>query len=194
MALPARILETSSPEKYLAQEKDSLHKNEYFAGEIFMMADGSTNHNRIALNISGRLNFGLEDKRCETFNSDQRLFIKKNGLFTYPDAMVVCGRIEFDKKDSEAITNPIVIIEILSLSTQDYDRGSKFELYRDINSFREYLLIHQDKVYIEHYHKDDANRRKLTEIKDIEKNLIFHTINFSLPVRQIYARVDWLIK
>jgi len=194
MALPARIIETFSPEEYLAQEKDSLHKNEYFAGEIFMMAGSSTNHNRISLNTSGRLSFGLEGKRCEAFNSDQRLFIKKNGLFTYPDAMVVCGRIEFDKKDSEAITNPIVIVEVLSPSTQDYDRGSKFELYRDIDSFREYILIHQDKVHIEHYHKDDTNRWILTEIKDIEEGLTFHTINFSLPIRQIYARVDWLIE
>jgi len=84
--------------------------------------------------------------------------LPENELFTYSDAMVVCRRIEFDKKDSEAITNPIVIVEALSPSTQDYDRGSKFELYRDIDSFREYILTHQGKVHIEYYHKDDTHR------------------------------------
>lgn len=194
MAPAASFPNTISPEEYLELEQKAPYKSEYVSGEIFMMAGGSPNHNRISLNVSGRLGFGLEGKGCEAFNSDQRLYVTRNGLFTYPDVMVVCGQIEFAQKDRDAITNPVVIVEVLSPSTQDYDRGGKFELYRDIDSFREYLLIHQDKVHIEHYHKDDAGRWVLIDIKDIEATLTIQAIDFSIPVRRIYERVDWLIR
>ena len=193
MVSSAKLPQTFTPEEYLELEQTSTRKSEYFSGEIFMMAGGSPNHNRISLNVSARLSLGLEGKRCETFNSDQRLYITKNGLFTYPDAMVVCGQIEFDQRDRDAITNPVVVVEVLSPSTQDYDRGGKFELYRDIGSFREYVLVHQDKVHIEHYHKDNADRWVLTEIKDIEATLKFYAIDFELSVGRIYERVDWLL-
>lgn len=182
-----------SAQEYLRREKESAYKSEYFAGEVFMMAGGSPNRNRISLNVSSRFSIGLTGKGCEAFNSDQRLFITKNGLFTYPDAIVVCGQIQFDKTDRDAITNPRLIVEVLSPSTKDYDQGGKFELYRDIETFREYLLIHQDKVHVEHYYKDDEGRWILTEIKELEAMLILETVNFELPIRQIYERVDWLI-
>lgn len=188
--VPHRI----TPQEYLELEKKAAYKSEYFSGEIFMMAGGSPNHNRISGNIYAEFNVGFRDSRCEAFNSDQRLFIRKNGLFTYPDAMVVCGQIEFAQRDGDAITNPVLIVEVLSPSTQDCDRGGKFELHRDIESFREYLLVHQDKVHLEHYHKDDAGCWVLTEIKEIAATLRFHAIDCALSVRRIYERVDWLIR
>lgn len=193
MALASKLPQPIPVEEYLKLEKEAPYKSEYFAGEIFMMAGGSPNHNRIALNVSGKLSVGLEGKGCEAFNSDQRLFITKNGLFTYPDAMMVCGQIEFARPDPHAITNPVLIVEVLSPTTKDYDQGGKFELYRDIETFCEYLLIHQDKVHIEHYVKDEVGRWILTEIKDIDATLKLQTVDFALPLRQIYQRVDWLI-
>lgn len=193
MAVALNAPRMISPQEYLEMEREAQQKSEYFAGEIFLMAGASPNHNRITANINAELNVGLRGKNCEAFNSDQRLFIVKNGLYTYPDALVVCGRIEFDEKDRHSMTNPTVLVEVLSPSTKDYDRGAKFELYREIPTLRDYVLVHQDKVYVEYFHKEAAGRWTLTEWKDLDSALMLESIDFALPLRRIYERVDWLI-
>lgn len=193
MTVAVKPPKTFTPDEYLEMERKALQKSEYFAGEVFLMAGASPNHNRIAANVNAELNVGLRGRRCEAFNSDQRLYIKKNGLYTYPDAMVVCGRIEYDNRNSDAITNPALIVEVLSPSTANYDRGGKFELYRDIPSFQEYVLVHQDKVHVEHHLRDEQRRWLLTEYKDWEASLLIASIDISIPLQRIYERVDWLI-
>ena len=188
-----KLPKTITPDEYLEIERVAVQKSEYYAGEVFLMAGATPNHNRIARNVLTELNSGLRGKSCEAFNSDQRLYIKKNGLYTYPDVMAVCGRIEYDSRDRDSLTNPVLIVEVLSPSTANYDRGGKFELYRDIPSFQEYVLVHQDKVHIEHHRRDEQRRWLLTEFKDVETNLLFETIGISIPLQRIYERVDWLI-
>ncbi len=182
-----------TPNEYLEMERAALQKSDYYAGEVFLMAGASPNHNRIAGNVLTELNGGLRGESCEVFGSGQRLYVKKNGLYTYPDVMAVCGRIEFDSRDKDSITNPVLIIEVLSSSTANYDRGGKFELYRDIPAFREYVLIHQDKVHIEHHLADGKGGWLLTETKTLEAKLLLATIGLSIPLARIYERVDWLI-
>lgn len=193
MTVAVKPPKTITPAEYLKRERSAVQKSEYYAGEVFAMAGATPNHNRIAANVNAELNVGLRGHSCEAFNSDQRLFVKKNGLYTYPDVMVVCGRIEFDIRDKDAITNSVLIVEVLSPSTANYDRGGKFELYRDIPTFAEYVLIHQDKVHIEHHLRDDRGRWLLTEYKDDQSALPFETIGLSIPLARVYERVDWLI-
>lgn len=193
MSVSGQRPQSISPEEYLQRERTAVQKSEYFAGEVFLMAGASPNHNRIVANVSAELNLGLRGSRCEAFNSDQRLFVKQNGLYTYPDLMAVCGRIEFDLRDKDSITNPVLIVEVLSPSTANYDRGGKFELYRDISSFAEYVLIHQDKIHVAHHRRDAQNRWLMTEFKALEDELPFETVGLAVPLARVYERVDWLI-
>lgn len=191
MALALTKATNISLEEYLTTEESATEKSEYYRGEIFMMAGGSPNHNRIAGNIFAEFNFGLRGRRCEAFNSDQRIMVKENGLYTYPDAMVVCGKIEYADDRRQTITNPAVLVEVLSPSTKNYDQGGKFELYRDIPSFRDYILVHQDKVHIEYFHKGEDGRWILTELKALEDRLRIGTVDMELLLERIYERVEW---
>ncbi len=130
-----------SPEEYLALEETAEYRSEYYRGEIFAMAGGSANHNRIARNLLIAFDDALEGKPYEAFITDMRLYVKKNGLYTYPDVMVVCGKLEFVKGRTDTLTNPVVIVEVLSESTEGYDRGTKFELYRAVDTLQDYVLI-----------------------------------------------------
>ncbi len=193
MTVAVKPPKTITPDEYLERERKAVRKSEYYAGEVFLMAGVSPNHNRIAGNVLTELNGGLRGQKYEAFGSDQRLYVKKNGLYTYPDVLVVCGRIEYDNRDSDAITNPLLIVEVLSPSTANYDRGGKFELYRDIPSFGEYVLIHQNKVHVEHHLRDDEGRWLLTERKDLQAVLTFASLAIAIPLQRIYERVDWVI-
>ncbi len=192
MALARSQPKFCSEEEYLALEATTGYKSEYFAREIFAMAGGSANHNRIAGNTYAVLNSGLRATRCEAFNSDMRLLVKAKKLYTYPDTMVVCGRIDFVKDRTDTIINPAVIVEVLSPSTQDYDRGQKFEFYRTIPTLQDYLLIHQDQVYIEYYHKPQNGLWTLSEFSTLEAVIIVQSLSFELPIRRLYERVDWI--
>ncbi len=202
MALALTKPKSVTPAQYLALEEVATTKSEYFRGEIFMMAGGSPNHNRIAGNIFAEFNVGLRGRRCEVFNSDQRLLVNGNGLYTYPDAMIVCGKIEFADPNRQVITNPTVIVEGLSPATKNYDqtcgcfeteqnKESKFELYRDIPSFRDYILAHQDEVYIEYFHKGEDGRWVLTEFKVLTDQIRIIAIDLALSLDRIYERVEW---
>lgn len=180
-------------DEYFVLEDQADNKSEYYKGQIFAMSGGSINHNRISSNINALLNVGLEETRCEAFTSNLRIFIKTHDLFTYPDISVLCGEPEFYHNRTDTITNPIVIFEVLSPSTRDYDRGQKFEFYRSIPTLCDYVIIHQEKVAIEHHHKVGLNRWLLTEYTNLDENLVIESIDFALPIRRIYARVSELI-
>ncbi|NJN94141.1 MAG: Uma2 family endonuclease [Anaerolineales bacterium] len=180
-----------SPEEYLALEETAEYRSEYYRGEIFAMAGGSVNHNRIARNLIVALETALAGKSCEAFITDMRLYIKKSSLYTYPDVMVVCGRIAYIKGRTDTLTNPVVIIEVLSDSTQAYDRGAKFELYRAIESLQDYVLVDQARVHVEYFHKLEDGRWLLTEFNDSEAVLRLEAVNVEIPLSRVYQRVEW---
>ncbi len=133
-----------SPQEYLAMERQAETKSEYYAGEVFAMAGASRKHNLIVPNLAYLLVGQLKSRSCEVYNSDMRVKVSATGLYTYPDLAVVCGKPRFDDDQEDTLLNPTVIVEVLSKSTEAYDRGEKFAMYRALESMTDYLLIAQD--------------------------------------------------
>ncbi len=173
-------------EEYLAMEEKSPEKHEYYQGEIFAMSGVKVPHTIIAMNLSRELGNHLRRKPCKPFNSDQRVYIQKNGMFTYPDLFIVCGNIETRDNDNFNVLNPAVIIEILSRSTKNYDRGDKFKLYRDLPSLREYILIDSEAVSIEAFSINGQGFWELKEYTDAANELYIRTIQLYIQVSDIY--------
>lgn len=180
-----------SPEEYLALEEKADYKSEYYKGEIFALAGTSVNHNRIVGNLSSRLNQMLANKKCEAFSTDVKLWIREKDLFTYPDITIVCGKIEFYPGRDDTITNPLVIFEVLSESTKNYDRGEKFLFYRAIPTFQEYVLIDQTKIHVEHFYIGEQGKWVLTEYNAPDDVLKLTKVDFEMPLRDIYQRVEF---
>lgn len=180
-----------SPEEYLQQEETATERHEYFNGEIFMMAGGTHNHEVINVNMIAALHQHARRKGCTAYGSNMKILVKANGLFTYPDAMLICGKIEFVPERKDIVTNPALIVEVLSESTQSYDRGDKFALYRGLPAFTHYLLIHQDRPLIE-YHQKTNQGWLLTEVEGLEAMLTLDGLDLQLPLNELYVGVDWL--
>jgi Uma2 family endonuclease len=178
-----------TPEEYLAMEEAAEIRHEYYQGEIFAMAGGSNNHNMIAGDVHTQMNLAFSDKRCTAYMTDMRLWIKANGLFTYPDVMAVCGEPQFYEDRDDTITNPVVIIEVLSKSTEEYNRVGKFKFYRSIPSLQEYILIDQYSVHVEQYYLEAPNRWVLIEYNELSDILKFAKIDFKISLQDIYRRV-----
>ena len=178
-----------SPEEYLALEKTADYKSEYVDGQIFPMAGGSTNHNQIALNFSTELNFAFKKLDYRVFMGDVRLWIPEKHIYTYPDVMVVAGEPEYFRDRTDTITNPKIIVEVLSTSTQEYDRGRKFQAYRTLPTFEEYLLIDQTKIHVEQFSKT-ANKRWLFCEYDSEDDAIALTsVQLQISLVDVYNKV-----
>lgn len=180
-----------TPEEYLAMEEAAEIKHEYFQGEIFAMAGASIAHNRIVKNFINRFELGLSGKNCEAFMDNMRLWIEENGLFTYPDLMVICGEAAFYPDRDDTVTNPIVIVEVLSDSTKNYDRGEKFRFYRSIQTLQEYILIDQYSVHVEQYYLEAPNKWVLVEYNQLNDALKFAKIDFEISLQDIYRRVTF---
>ncbi|CAN5389819.1 hypothetical protein BH10BAC2_BH10BAC2_44590 [soil metagenome] len=146
-----------SIEDYLEMENTAIEKHEYYKGEIFAMSGAKVPYNRIATNFLMAFALKLKGKKCEPFGSDQRIHIEANTLFTYPDISIVCGDIITLNNDNWNVLNPIVIIEILSPSTKNYDRGEKFKLYRDISTLKEYILVDSESIHLEIFRINENN-------------------------------------
>ncbi len=173
-------------EEYLAFENASEEKHEYYDGEIFAMSGAKVDHNIISSNLSTELGQVLKGKPCRPLGSDQRVYIPKNSLFTYPDISIVCGKVETKEDDEWNMLNPTVIIEILSPSTKNYDRGDKFKLYRDIPTLREYILVDSETIAIEAFRINDSGHWELEEYKDIQAILTIKAVQTEIPVSEIY--------
>ena len=163
MAEPARQLNLTHAE-YLAQEEASGTKHEYLNGEAFAMAGGTVEHGALAANVIGELRAVVREKACRVLTSDVRLHVEATGLTTYPDASVACPPIETAAEDPHAVVNPVVIVEVLSDSTEAYDRGEKFAHYRRIPSLRDYLLVSQHEQRIEHYTRNADGTWNLRDV------------------------------
>jgi Uma2 family endonuclease len=180
-----------APVAYLQQEETATTKSEYLAGELFPMAGGPSNHNRIAVSVCSILDAALEIGRCEVFNSDLKLWVEAYDLFTYPDAMVVCGPTHYFPARTDTILNPTVIIEVLSKSTRSLDQGEKFVWYRSLSTLQDYVLIDQYRIHIDSYHKLANGQWLLTEYRSADDVITLESVNVEIPVRQLYRRVEW---
>ena len=189
-ALPNTLV---SPEEYLEQERRAEYKSEYLAGEVFALAGASRRHGLIVTNLIAELRQQLKGKPCELYAGDLRLRVTPAGLYTYPDVMVVCDDVQFADDQKDTVLNPVVLIEVLSESTSDYDRGRKFEYYRTLPSLREYLTVAQDKPHIEHWTRQQEDSGSLVEFNNVSQTIRLASIDCVLPLKEIYDKVDWAV-
>lgn len=179
-----------TPEEYLAREAQAEYKSEYHNGEMYALAGGSANHNLITSNILVALRHLLSQRSCRVFINDMRLHVKQSGLYTYPDVMVVCGKIEFVTGRDDTVINPVVIVEVWSDSTKAYDRGEKFAMYRQIPTLQEYVMIDQTRFYVEHFRRD-GNFWVLETIEQMDTSLNLPSLDCGIPLTTIYEKVEW---
>jgi Uma2 family endonuclease len=183
-----------TPEEYLALEEKVPVKSEFFQGRIYQMTGASLNHNRIVANLSGLFYRALNGQSCEHFIGDMRLLVKANGLYTYPDLMVVCGPVDLAAGQMDTLTNPLLIIEVLSESTAEYDRTDKFELYKGLDSLQNYALVDQRRPYIQVFKRLENEPRLwvLESFTGLESQATFPALELSLSLADIYNRVELL--
>jgi Uma2 family endonuclease len=180
-----------TPEEYLELEEKADYKSEYRDGEIVPMTGGTTNHNELSLNLASTLKLSLKHKDYKVYMGDVRLWIPRYQLYTYPDIMVIQGQPIYERKVKTTITNPQVIVEVLSKSTQNYDQGDKFTYYRSIPTLREYVLIDQVQFRVMQYAKTDTENWILTETEGETSTLSFSAIAFDLSFSDLYEGVDF---
>ena len=166
-------------EHYLALERQAKHRSEYINGFIFAMAGASRQHNLIAGNIFGELRTQLRGRPCEAYINDMRVKVNVTGLYTYPDVAALCGEPIFEDTQGDSLLNPSVIVEVLSDSTEAYDRGEKFAHYRRLESLRDYILIAQDKVRVEHFVRQ-GDQWVLSEASALSSMVYLSSIGLSL--------------
>lgn len=185
-------------DEYRAISETAEERLEYRNGEIFTMTGGTSNHSTITVNITSSLFIALRDTDFRIYNGDMRIWIPEFNCGTYADALVINGEPEFNDTRTDEILNPLLIVEVLSPSTQSYDRGEKFRKYRSIPSLSEYLLVSQSEPYIEHYSKSDSNTNSKSENGDIwqlqisdrlEQKVILSSLNIEVPLSEIYRRI-----
>jgi Uma2 family endonuclease len=180
-----------TPEEYLELEEKADYKNEYRDGEIISMTGGTTNHNKLAGNFYICLNLALNDLDYDIYIGDVKLWIPRYREFTYPDVMVIEGQPIYYSTNTTIVTNPVLIVEVLSKSTKDYDRGDKFLYYRSIPEFKEYILIDQTKYYVMQYVKTSENQWILTEYETEDAMINLSSINVELSLKQLYKKVNF---
>ncbi|MEG4801679.1 Uma2 family endonuclease [Microcoleus sp. ARI1-B5] len=180
-----------STEEYLMLEEGAEFRSEYQDGKIIPMTGGTPNHNQIAGNFYGALNLATKGQPYRVFINDLRLWIPSKRVYTYPDVMLVAGKLEFAEGRKDTITNAVMVAEVLSESTADYDRGGKFKLFRSIPSFREYVLIDQYEMHVEQFCKTDDNKWVLSEYDGADAVLVLSSVQFEMSLGEMYDRVDF---
>lgn len=174
--------------EYLEMENEATEKHEYYKGEIFAMSGAGNRHNIISVNIIASLHNSLKGKTCQPYGSDMRIHIPENTLFTYPDISVICGDVVSSKEDKNTSTNPTIIIEILSPSTRNYDRGVKFMLYRAIPTLKEYVLVEAESIHVEQFGINKDGLWQLKEYSNKTDQLILESILVTLLLADVYDR------
>ncbi len=180
-------------EEYIKQEQNSGDKYEFHNGEIFALAGGTINHGMLCGNAFGELRAKLKDKNseCKPFTSEIKVSIEKVNSYVYPDAMVVCGTIEKSQNEVNSITNPKLVVEVLSKSTAEYDRGDKFHLYRKSPSFKEYVLIEQNRFVVDvHFKSDDSDLWRITRYEGLDQTISLQSIGIEISMKDLYQDVD----
>lgn len=180
--------QTYSPEEYLALERAAPYKNEFHEGRIYAMTGASRKHNLIAVNIARELSTQLKGRPCEAYIADMRVKVAEARNYYYPDVVVVCGTPTLEDDHHDTLLNPTLLIEVLSPSTEGYDRGAKFANYRKIASLQEYLLVEQDRAHIEHYQRQDG-AWLLTEAEGLDATMALASIGCTLALGEVYDKV-----
>ena len=183
---PKRLLTSAD---YLAEERRAAFKSDYYQGETLAWAGSSRQHNLIVSNLIGEVGNGLKGLECEVYASSMRLKVDATGLYTYPDVTVVCGQPQFEDDQSDTLLNPTVLFEVLSDSTEAYDRGTKSAHYRRLPSLKEYVLIAQDQPLVERYVRQPDGSWVLRDVTRLEETVALDAIPVQLPMSEIYRQV-----
>lgn len=178
-----------TPQEYLAWERQQATRHEFFDGEIFAMTGASREHNLVCGNAFATLHAQLRGKPCELYNNDMRVKVSETGMYTYPDIAAACADPQFEDADVDTLINPALIIEVLSDSTEQYDRGAKFQHYRTLPSLQDYLLIAQTECQVEHYVREASSRWLMTEYRSLDDRIKLASIDCDLLLRDLYERV-----
>lgn len=178
-----------TPEEYLARERVAVEKCEYFRSEIFAMAGGSPAHNRITANLIREIDTRLLGGPCLTYTGGQRVKVTATELYTYPDVVVVCGEPEFERGGPDTLLNPTLLVEVLSPSTEGYDRGAKFGHFRRLHTLKEYVLVSPDRARVERYVRN-GEIWELTELDGLGSALRLDSVPGEIPLSRIYDRVS----
>lgn len=190
--MEAHQLPKMSVEEYIHHEKEAGQKYEFHDGLICALAGGSLNHGLLIGNIYAELRNGLKRKgsNCKAITSEVKLYIKNENKFVYPDSMIVCGEIEKAEPHQEAVTNPVLIVEVLSKSTVEYDKGDKFYYYRQIPTLKEYVLIEQDRYVVEVYCKQgESDLWSISRYEGLETNIKLHSVSLEISMKDLYFDV-----
>jgi Uma2 family endonuclease len=188
-AIPKKYM---SEAEYLEMERAALTKSEYYKGDVFAMAGATKEHNAIVASILGELYSFLKGSNCKIYPSDLRVYNAANSLYTYPDIIIVCGKEEYLDDSFDSLLNPTVLFEVLSPATEDYDRGTKFKLYRTIASLQNYVLVSSTEFAAEVYTRKEDENWLFTSAKDREAQLYLSAINYRLKLLDVYAQVGEL--
>lgn len=191
--MPAIQKTLLSESEYLEEERKALTKSEYYKGEVFAMSGASKNHNRIVATLIGELYAYSKGKSCKVYPSDLRVNNPENGLYTYPDVTIVCGKEEYLDEEFDTLLNPTVIMEVLSPTTEGYDRGTKFKLYRSIPSLQNYIMISSTDFSAEVYTRMDNDEWNLNMAKEKEGSIHISALDFDLSLNDVYAQVEDLL-
>ena len=185
------LQKTYTPAEYLELEEKAEFRSEYRNGEIISMAGGTTNHNEISLNVATYLRFSLKGKDYRVYMSDVRLWIPPNRQYTYPDVMLIQGEPMYLENTTSTVTNPRLIVEVLSKSTGNYDRSEKFDYYRSIPELQEYILIDQSCYHVLQYVKTSPTQWLLTDYNQAEGIVKLGSVDLALSLKDIYDRVNF---
>lgn len=180
-----------TPEQYLEWERAAPVKSEYFDGQIFAMAGASEEHVLIVTNLVRELSTQFKGKPCRTYSNDMRVKVSESGLYTYPDVVVVCGERQFSDAVQDTLENPTVIFEVLSPTTEAYDRGAKFAQFRRLPSLQEYVLVSQTEFLVEQFVRQSDGNWLLIESAGEAASVSLPTLSVTLPLSEIYDRVEF---
>jgi Uma2 family endonuclease len=180
-----------TPDEYLELERQAKTKSEYFNGEVFAMTGASVSHNQIVANVVSALNTQLKSRPCRVFASDMRVKVSLTGLYTYPDVVVVCGRLQLEDGQKDTLLNPMMLVEVLSPSTERYDRGAKFAHYQTLESLADYVLISQDETKVEHFARQPADKWLFSMYQGLEAVAPLPSIDCALPLTEVYDKVEF---
>ena len=178
-------------EEYFAIEAKAERKSEFFNGEMFLMAGASREHNILTRNLTAELHNRLRGGPCQVFVADQRVKVDRSGLYTYPDLLIVCGTPEYAPENRDTLTNPKVVIEVLSDSTEKYDRTTKFRKYKQLPSLAEYVLVSQDEPLVERYARLPDGTWALSDFVGLDATLSLVAVPASVPLAEVYLGVEF---
>lgn len=177
-----------TPEEYLAFERAADQKHELIDGDIFLMSGASRRHNLLVFNLAVTIGNQLRDRPCEAYTSDLRVRLQGT-QYVYPDLTVVCGEPAFEDAEVDTLTNPTVLVEVLSPSTETYDRGKKFQYYRELASLQEYVLVSQERYWVEKYSRQENGQWLLTDATGVHAVVNLPSIECNIPLAELYAKV-----